>query len=418
MKEKIALVLLIIILFNNIVSGICYADEEESIEHESMVDVENAFTEDAYNSLNDDGSAEIRGTNKDYTQIKDTQSSKQTILTTLVTVFDMLPTATHILMTLSTSEGYKHNIDEGNQKAKLKEAIKNSAYLKGIKLENTSVNAAVAIAVNTFTIDSLVRNERQIFDANFFNFETKSETNNKFKESVSVWYYTIRSLAIIISLLTLIYVGIRMAMSTTAIDRAKYKKMLIGWFEGFLIIWIFPYILTIAMTISNELVKLINIVQGESFEYTIISQYYYTISEAVGYQLIIWSVAYWLLIWYQVKFLVTYAKRFLSIGFLIIISPLISVTYSIDKIGDGRAQGFGMLIKELLVNIFIQPLHAIIYVIFIFTANEIAATAPILAIIFLATLTRVEKIVKNVFNMRGLTSIHSLGAIAPIKKKH
>ena len=122
--------------------------------------------------------------------------------------------------------------------------------------------------------------------------------------------------------------------------------------------------------------------------------------------------------WYILKFFITYAKRFLSVGLLIIISPLISVTYAIDKIGDGRAQGFEMLIKELIVNIFIQPLHLVIYIVFIYTANEIAKTAPILAIIFLASLSRVEKIVKNVFNMRGLTSIHSIGAIAPIKKKH
>lgn len=415
MKRKIALVLIIIILFNNIIPKFCYADDSSK---ESMIDVENAFTIDSYNSLNNDGSAEIRGENKDYTQIKETQTSKQTILVYLTTILDMLPIAAHTLMSVATLDGYENGIDVETQKANLKEELSTSAYLKGMKIDSNSIAIAVAIAVNSFTIDSLIRSEREMFDVNFFNFQTKSQTNNEFKESVATWYYTLRSLATIMSLLVLIYVGIRMAVSTTAIDRAKYKKMLLGWFESAIIIWLFPYILSIIFALSNSIMDMVNKVQGESFELTIIAKFYYSLIESNGYELILWSVAYWLLVWYILKFFITYAKRFLSVGLLIIISPLISVTYAIDKIGDGRAQGFEMLIKELIVNIFIQPLHLVIYIVFIYTANEIAKTAPILAIIFLASLSRVEKIVKNVFNMRGLTSIHSIGAIAPIKKKH
>lgn len=380
MKRKISIIILIVMLCNAILPRYCFAKADSD---ESMNEVEGSFTVDSFNSINDDGSASVRGDTNTYTEIKQTQSMKQTIVVFIAVIFDMLPIAVHTLMSIITVDGYTPT-EEGSK-----------IY---------------------FTIESLVRNQRPMFNANYFNFNTTSKTNNIFKSSVATWYYTIRSLAIIMSLLVLIYIGIRMAMSTVAIDKAKYKKMLLAWLESALIIWLIPYILSFSMALSGNLLELINKISSGSFEITIIKKFYESIVNS-DYSIILWSIAFWLLIWYQLKFFISYAKRFLSIGFLIIISPLISVTYAIDKIDDGRAQGVTTLIKELLVNIFIQPLHAIIFVIFIFTANEIAEIAPVFAIMFIAALSRVEKIVKNIFNMRGLTSIHSLGAILPMKKK-
>ena len=59
------------------------------------------------------------------------------------------------------------------------------------------------------------------------------------------------------------------------------------------------------------------------------------------------------------------------------------ITYSIDKAGDGKAQAFGAWFIEYFTNIMIQPLQAILYLIFVFSANEIAQKAPIVGVIFL-----------------------------------
>ena len=64
-------------------------------------------------------------------------------------------------------------------------------------------------------------------------------------------------------------------------------------------------------------------------------------------------------------------KRFLMVGFLIVISPLITITYSIDKAGDGKAQAFSTWLKEFMVNILIQPLHALIYLVFVLMAKRL-----------------------------------------------
>ena len=103
-----------------------------------------------------------------------------------------------------------------------------------------------------------------------------------------------------------------------------------------------------------------------------------------------------------------YLKRFFAVAFLTVISPLITITYSIDKAGDGKAQAFSAWIQEYTVNMLIQPLQAFIYLIFAFSANEIAKASPIVGIIFLLSLTRAEKIVKTIFNLRNMVSISTM----------
>lgn len=101
----------------------------------------------------------------------------------------------------------------------------------------------------------------------------------------------------------------------------------------------------------------------------------------------------------------SYFKRLITVGFLILISPLITITYPIDKMGDGKAQAFSVWFHELAINVFIQPIHALIYLIFMYTAGEIAKKSIIVALVFLLALTKVEKIVLYLFNLKNVTSL-------------
>ena len=55
-----------------------------------------------------------------------------------------------------------------------------------------------------------------------------------------------------------------------------------------------------------------------------------------------------------------YIKRMLTVGFLIVIAPLITITYSIDKMGDGKSQALNAWLKEFIYNVLIQTFHCII----------------------------------------------------------
>ena len=95
-------------------------------------------------------------------------------------------------------------------------------------------------------------------------------------------------------------------------------------------------------------------------------------------------------------------------AFFTMIAPLVALTYPIDKAGDGKAQAFSTWMKEFLVNVLIQPLHALIYLIFVLTANSIAASSPLVALALLMAMGAVERMVKVVFDMKGLVTLRGV----------
>ena len=57
---------------------------------------------------------------------------------------------------------------------------------------------------------------------------SKQNTALDLQAVVSQWYSAIRNIAIVLSMSVLLYVGIRMLLSTVAQDKAKYKGLLLG----------------------------------------------------------------------------------------------------------------------------------------------------------------------------------------------
>lgn len=274
-----------------------------------------------------------------------------------------------------------------------------------------------------FTIYDLLKGEYDLFNINFFSVPTgSSNVRTKVSNNIAIWYYGIRNLAVILSLLILIYVGIRMAGSTLADDKAKYKEMLFHWIKGFCLIFVMQYLILVCLNLSNGFVQLVPDV-NDNIESAILygdggsentpteDSIAYKLERFKGWNYVAISVLYWVIVFYQFKFFILYFKRVLVVGFMTVIAPLVCITFPIDSISDGKAQGFNNWFKELLINIFIQPIHLIIYSVIIVCAKEIIVLAPVLAILFFVGLSRAEKVVKNVLGIRDRTSISSLGSI-------
>lgn len=307
-----------------------------------------------------------------------------------------------------------------------------SAVAKLINIIPTLISSLLNSVVNSqqingsgtleFTIQDLLEGKYDMFSIDFFgNVNETEKVTGMLTQNIVIWYSAMRNLAIGITLLVLVYVGIRMAISTVADEKAKYQKMLIAWVKGFCMIFVLIFIIMIAINISNGIVELVP-KSTENLEKTLMygngtiqNPQKDSIAEKMatlkGWNYVAICILYWVIVYYQLKFFILYFKRVLSVGFLIIISPLISITYPIDSIGDEKAQGYQRWLKEILINIFIQPLHLVLYSIFITSAGAIATVAPLFAAIFLVGLSRGEKIVKNIFGIRGAQSISSLGGI-------
>lgn len=113
-----------------------------------------------------------------------------------------------------------------------------------------------------------------------------------------------------------------------------------------------------------------------------------------------------------VVFLYKYLKRVLWLAFLTMIAPLIAVMYPVDKLGDGKAQTFNMWFKEYLFNSLIQPLHILLYTIFLGVGMQLLSTNVIYGIIAYAFMIPAEKFFKKMFGFDKASTPGGLGSPA------
>lgn len=225
------------------------------------------------------------------------------------------------------------------------------------------------------------------------------------QSNVMKYYSKLRNVSLGISLIVLIYIGIRMALSTVTSDKVKYKKMFINWvasvfllfFMHFIII-LYGYITTAVLDLIKEIAVKLSI---DNVEHNITMYFINLIKKDKpgGFTGIANLIVTAMFIYYQIKFLITYIKRYCEIIFLIVISPLVTITYPIDKVGDNKAQAFQAWLKELSMKYFLQIAHAITYCVLIFTAGEIAKAVQVFGILFLFTLDKVEKMIRNILDI-------------------
>ncbi|MBR4111089.1 MAG: hypothetical protein IKK43_05330 [Clostridia bacterium] len=121
----------------------------------------------------------------------------------------------------------------------------------------------------------------------------------------------------------------------------------------------------------------------------------------------------WYILFFQLFTLVgLYYKRIIMVAILIMIFPIVMITYAIDKIGDGSAQTFETWAKEFILNITVQIAHAVVYVTLIQTGLSFYEANPknwLFFIIAVLCLFPVERLLRSIFGMNGST-ISSLNA--------
>ena len=275
------------------------------------------------------------------------------------------------------------------------------------------------------SVDAIIFNEAEITSIDFFD-TSSNGTVNKIRENISIWYYVFRNLSIVILLGILLYVGIRMAMSTVASDEAKYKKMFKDWVVSLALVFVLQYIMIFTIGVNNVLVDVLNDARnnvqtseaGKQYDNALdqIASQAWNVDFTVGVSS---TLVYIILVGITILFLIMYIKRMLTIGFLIVISPLITITYSIDKMGDEKSQALNAWLKEFVFNVLIQPFHCIIYLIFASTAINLLTeqqtlAAAVLSICMILFIFKGEKIVREIFNFRASSLGEAIGGAAAI----
>ena len=272
-----------------------------------------------------------------------------------------------------------------------------------------------------------------------------NDTAFTLKPTIAKWYYALRTLAIVVMLLILVYIGIRIMTSSIASEKSKYKNMLVDWVVAFCLIFIMHYIMVFANNINDSLIKIFDSV-AESRGFTAViddedGSLWKKLNEKDGIQLDpnmrindphtgkenaaiewqtnlmgafrIWAaqnakevegliyvgygLCFLIMVFYTIFFLATYLKRLIYLAFLTIMAPLVAMTYPIDKLNDGRAQAFDMWLKEYIFNLLLQPVHLLLYVVLISSAYELVASNVIYALVAIGFLMPAEKLIRKFF---------------------
>ena len=275
-------------------------------------------------------------------------------------------------------------------------------------------------------------NEVPIVNINFFDITGSTGTVNTFRRAVASWYYTMRLLACMILLVILIYVGIRMALSSIASEKAMYKKMLIDWTTSLALLFLLHYIMMFVFVCNDALVNALKKVAEQnpiSFDNMMGSLK----GMCFHYDIVVRTAAliiYGMMLFQTISFLIAYMKRMLTIGFLIMIAPLITITYSVDKIGDGKAQALNTWLKEFILNILLQPFQCILYLAFVDTSLRILlgdngngsfsvlsannVGKAVFAIMCMHFVKEGEKLIKKIFGFNNASTAGDLAAGAAI----
>lgn len=257
-------------------------------------------------------------------------------------------------------------------------------------------------------------------DVNFFDI-TGNKVGNiavAFRTSVAQWYYILRLISAGALLVILIYVGIRMALSTVGEEKAKYKEMFMDWVQSVALLFLLHYIILFFVRVNSAFVEGL----AKSTEVNVSTELFTTLLTSVFVSAIggiVAAVVYLLMVGQIFKFFILYVKRMITVGFLIMISPLITITYAIDKIGDGKAQALNAWLKELAYNILIQPFHCILFMAFyssiarmISDPNNTYGIAPYVFVIFIMNfMGKAEEILKHIFHFeaRHMSSMADAG---------
>lgn len=282
---------------------------------------------------------------------------------------------------------------------------------------------------------------------------------NVLRSTIAKWYVAIRNFSLVGLLSVLVYIGIRVVISSTASDKAKYKQMISSWVGAICLIFLLHYIMAFTFTLTENLTDLFNSnmgnpgiklpsVVGDDAKFTFNDKtnnekFSEVLSKLQGEHLVIkgnvfnanneitgvanlmqyarlyanlngasglgYTITYLFLVGFTVIYFAKYIGRFIIIAFLTLIAPLITLTYPIDKLNDGQAQAFNMWLKEFTFNVLIQPFHLLIYMIFISSALEFANSNIIYTIVVLGFMTQAEKLLRKMF---GFEKASTMGAFS------
>lgn len=322
-----------------------------------------------------------------------------------------------------------HNFIEGNGG----QVVNDTANFFGIEFLGREITSNTANNDEPlYTIEDIIFNRIPILDINFFSDTAGGQPVNQgsavdiIRTAVATWYVSFRNIVVIALAIIIIYIGIRMALSTIPSDEAKYKTMLVGWIQALVIVFVIHWIMILTINTNNGFVSILektsqNIMASSGYEedsiYETIRTRAYDFRFSVSLPATIMYIVLFI-IW--LKFLWVYIKRSFTILILVVIAPFIGAKYAIDCTRGKKGSSFSSWLYDFILNVLLQTVHAIIYTVLMTSALKFAFTSIIgfiIALILMNFMLDADEIFRDIFNFSGRSSLAKEAANAREERK-
>lgn len=194
-----------------------------------------------------------------------------------------------------------------------------------------------------------------------------------FVNAIASWYRVIFLISIAILFFILIYLSIRAMISSLAKDMAEINMMFFNWIKSVMILFLMTFIIVGIISLNSAFVSIIT--QSMVNESKILEdQVTGLVAGIVSMNFIRETISLgilFILLFQTLSFLSVYVKRLITVGFYILIAPIISVGYALDVVGDKKAQSLSNWLKKFMGLVFVQPFHLLLYAIFAGTIFKI-----------------------------------------------
>lgn len=325
------------------------------------------------------------------------------------------------------------------------------------------------------SIDTVVYNKVNKLNIDFFDDSSDSASSttlttplkNILKDIVNSFYSFFRNITLTVYMVILVYIGLKMLLTSTAQKKSGYKALFTAWVMGIAMLFFFPYVMKYSIQLNNALCTWIGSAQAENttedapgvltpnavpnssfiasastygkdefvmmmlgmdstsdaavadfrqkavktnaFGSNVMMRIRFLAAHNLDFPL---AVVYFILIGELIALLVIYYKRVFMLAFLISIFPLVVAIYPLNKIGEIKINSFGVWFKEFLVNVFVQSFHAVTYTVIVTVGvnSYIKNDNWLFMIMCILFLFEGEKIIRAIFNAKS--SINTIGDMA------
>lgn len=267
--------------------------------------------------------------------------------------------------------------------------------------DNTKVSGATQGNLH-FGPGLIFANKIKMFDVNFFESKSKEDKSlsAQLRNVIATWYIALRNIGLVLMLLVLVFIGIKITISSVASDKAKYKQLLVDWLVAVCLLVFMHYIMVFSVNLTEAFTDMfsgrsIAENQGKPMDIQIRTSLSRAYSSTEVQDRFYWTLIYMIYTALSLTFVWQYLKRVIKIAFLTLFAPLMAASYPIDKMIDGKAQAFDRWLKDYMFTLMIQPLQMLLYSILVGSLSTLASTNGVYGIVALCSLIPIEKLLRE-----------------------